>query len=135
MCDAGEGGAILITGSAFVDVLVEENDNLVPFHCGSYEFSNSNMEPTEEQLVLLEPAALADRVHHFPRTLKKGHKLSDHALNAPRGDVTLAFTYFPATEALLAWDQGLAAEVLEHSNAVYRDALRDFGGYEVESSE
>ena len=42
MCDAGEGGAILITGSAFADVLVEENDNLVPFHCGSYEFSNSN---------------------------------------------------------------------------------------------
>ena len=40
-------------------MLVEENDNLVPFHCGSYEFSNSNKGPTEEQVVLLEPAALA----------------------------------------------------------------------------
>ena len=43
----------------------------------------------EEQMVLLEPAALAGRVHGFSRTLRKGTQLSAHSLDAPRGEVAL----------------------------------------------
>ena len=69
----------------------------------------------EEQMVLLEPAALAGRVHGFSRTLRKGTQLSAHSLDAPRGEVALVVTHVPAADALLAWNKEVATNVLVRS--------------------
>ena len=66
----------------------------------------------EEQMVLLEPAALAGRMDGFSRTLRKGTQLSAHSLDAPRGEVALVFTHVPAADALLAWNKEVATNVL-----------------------
>ena len=68
-----------------------------------------------EEQTLLEPAALAGRVHGFSRTLRKGMQLSAHSLDAPRGEVALVFTHVPAADALLAWNKEVATNVLVRS--------------------
>ena len=120
VCDAGEGGAILITGSSFAKLSEEFSDAMQPFHCGTYLLpvveTPEGAGHVKEPLVLVEPLPLAGRVHGFSRTLRvAGPKLSDHCLDAPRGDVTIAFTYFPAAEALLAFVDQVGADCLDVS--------------------
>ena len=138
VCDAGEGGATLVTGSSFARLAEEFGDALQPFHCGEYALPSPDAAGpgarVEEQIVLVEPKRLAARVAGFPHALKAPlTQLSPHALDAPRGDVTLCFTYFPAAEALAAWDPGAASEALDLANAVARGHLAAHGGYECES--
>ena len=142
VCDSGDGGAVIITGSS----LTASDDNTLadasPFHCGIYNLlskaksSESKSVDTighcEEQLVLLLPKGLEKRVDFFPLTLAKGQKLSAHCLEAPRGDVTLCFMYVPVAESLFEWDKEIASETLEQVHSICRQALYRNGGYEAE---
>ena len=138
VCDAGEGGATLVTGSSFARLTEEFGDALQPFHCGEYALASPDAANpgalVEEQIVLVEPKGLEARVAGFPHVLKAPlMQLSPHVLDAPRGDVTLCFTYFPAAEALAAWNPGAASETLDLANAVARRHLPAHRGYECES--
>jgi len=132
VCDSGKGGAVIITGSS----LGACDDNTLadasPFHCGVYDLSNSKGQSEEEQLVLLLPKGLEQRVDIFPHTLAKGIKVSSHCLEAPRGDVTLCFMYVPIAESLSEWNKEMASETLDQVNMVCRQALYSNGGYEAE---
>ena len=62
VCDAGVGGAITITGSSFREL--ETIESAAPFHCGEYRFDvcSAAGETVQEQVVLLTPPALSERV-------------------------------------------------------------------------
>ena len=84
-----------------------------------------------EHVVALHHTALAERVLHMPSTLARGEKLSPMCLEAPRGDVCLAFVHYPVADHLQAWDPPLAHKTLEDLNTALRDTLCLFRGYEV----
>ena len=145
VCDSGKGGAVIITGSS----LGACDDNTLadasPFHCGVYDLSSKSASAIsgqantgaishtkEEQLVLLLPKGLEQRVEHFPHTLAKGKKLAAHCLEAPRGDVTLSFMYVPVTQSLSEWNKAMASETLDNVNRVCRQTLYNHDGYEAE---
>ena len=159
VCDAGAGGAITITGSSFREL--ETIESAAPFHCGEYRFDvrSAAGKTVQEQVVLLTPPALSERVvssgrrdpavrrgavpqatdtrctlsqDHFPRTLKEGTQLSEHCLDAPRGDIALCFVYVSGKDGLLAWDREAAEAALEEithgASATPSDAVGARGG-------
>ena len=139
VCDAGEGGATLITGSSFAKLSEEFSDAMQPFHCGTYLLpaveTPEGAGQVKEPLVLVEPRPLAGRVQGFSRELRKGTRLSPHCLDAPPhaplGDVATVFASVPAADGLTAALGEVGTEALCQVNEVLREALDRRGGYEV----
>ena len=142
VCDAGEGGATLITGSSFAKVSEEFSDAMQPFHCGTYLLPAAETPEgaghVKEPLVLVEPRPLAGRVHGFSRELRKGTRLSPHCLDAPPhaplGDVAIVFASVPAADSLKAALGEVGTEALCQVNHLLREALDRCGGYEVSAT-
>ena len=135
VCDAGEGGATLITGSSFAKLSEEFSDAMQPFHCGTYLLpaveAPEGAGQVKEPLVLVEPRPLAGRVQGFSRELRKGTRLSPHCLDAPIDDVAIVFASVPAADGLTAALGEVGTEALCQVNEVLREALDRRGGYEV----
>ena len=142
VCDAGEGGATLITGSSFAKLSEEFSDAMQPFHCGTYLLpaveTPEGAGHVKEPLVLVEPRPLAGRVHGFSRELRKGTRLSPHCLDAPPhallGDVAIVFASVPAADSLTAALGEVGTEALCQVNHLLREALDRRGGYEVSAT-
>ncbi|KAG1668893.1 hypothetical protein FOA52_016062 [Chlamydomonas sp. UWO 241] len=128
--DAGAGGMILMTQDMFqrINPALAPNDALL-LCMGDHRVKDACLDPVCLYQAIARP--LVPRLAAF-EALRDVEKLQLSVLDAPLGNVTIAFVNIVGMSTLQAWNKDHAARALSVFRALSTRLLRQAGGYLVE---
>jgi class 3 adenylate cyclase len=132
VCDAGHGGQILLSHSAFEQIGMQRLHATVSsldiFAMGEHVFAANQLPVPLYQVVV---PGLAARLQSFP-PLRSKQLVVEGVLAATVGTATIVFMNASGVQTLMAWDVEVTREALHMYHDKVQSTLQKYGGYVAE---